>query len=85
MEIVKETKSTEIVQIDKSEFDRMLVRAGELGAKNMLEKVAVYHITDAAKVLGISYSTLQKRIAEGKIRPIDGRITGAEISRYLNL
>ena len=34
---------------------------------------------------GISYNTLQKRIRKGKIHPIDGRITGAELRRYLML
>lgn len=33
----------------------------------------------------MSYNTLKKRICEGKIRCIDGRITGAEIRRYLSL
>ena len=43
-----------------------------------------YHYKDACERLGISYNTLQKRIKEGKIRPVDGRITGAEIRRYLS-
>lgn len=42
-----------------------------------------YHLKNACKQLGISYNTLQWRILEGKIRPVDGRITGAELRRYL--
>ncbi|MNV42128.1 hypothetical protein D3C71_1337880 [compost metagenome] len=42
-----------------------------------------YHLKDACTRLGISYNTLKKRILEGKIQVVDGRITGAEIRRYL--
>ncbi|MGO3123657.1 MAG: hypothetical protein ACTIKR_06500 [Advenella sp.] len=85
MNVIKESASTETIKVDKSEFDRMLIRAGEIGAQKMLEKIAVFHLTDAAKLLGVSYATLHKRIAAGKIKTVDGRITGAEITRYLNL
>lgn len=42
-----------------------------------------YNIKDAAKQIGITPNTLTKRIMEGKIKSVDGRITGAEIKRYL--
>ena len=42
-----------------------------------------YNIKDAAKQIGITPNTLTKRILEGKIKSVDGRITGAEIKRYL--
>ena len=42
-----------------------------------------YNIKDAAKQIGITPKTLTKRIMEGKIKSVDGRITGAEIKRYL--
>lgn len=43
-----------------------------------------YHYKDACKRLGISYNTLQKRIQKGKIKPVDGRIAGVELLRYLS-
>ncbi|MFA5520170.1 MAG: helix-turn-helix domain-containing protein [Castellaniella sp.] len=58
---------------------------GLIGANRAIEEMVCYHLKDACKVLGISYNTLNRRIKEGKIRPIDGRITGHEIRRYLQL
>lgn len=63
----------------------MLVEAAKLGANYAIEDMVCYHYKDACKRLGISYNTLQKRIQEGKIKPIDGRITGAELRRYLSM
>lgn len=73
------------ITIEKAELQEMMVQAARIGAMNMFNEIAMYHLKDAASLLGISYNTLQKRIAEGKIRVIDGRITGAEISRYLKI
>lgn len=74
-----------MVSIERHELRSMLVEAARLGANQAIEDMVCYHLKDAAERLGISYNTLQKRILEGKIKPIDGRITGAEIRRYLNL
>lgn len=73
------------ITIEKAELQEMMIQAARIGAMNMFNEIALYHLKDAANLLGVSYNTLQKRIAEGKIRVIDGRITGAEISRYLKI
>ncbi len=73
------------ITIEKAELQEMMVQAARIGAMNMFNEITLYHLKDAANLLGVSYNTLQKRIAEGKIRVIDGRITGAEISRYLKI
>lgn len=73
---------TKIV-LAKEDLKRMLIEASRKGAHLAIEDMVCYHYKDACKRLGISYNTLQKRIREGKIKPIDGRITGAEIRRYL--
>lgn len=73
------------ITLEKAELQNMLEQASRNGAIRAFNDLAVYHLTDAAKMLGISYNTLQKRILEGKIKPVDGRITGAEITRYLKL
>lgn len=72
------------ITLDHHDLDRMLESAARRGAEIAIEDMVCYHFKDACERLGISYNTLQRRISEGKIRPIDGRITGAEIRRYLS-
>lgn len=72
------------ISMDRHELDCMLEKAAIRGAEIAINNMVCYHLKDACERLGISYNTLQKRIAEGKIRPVDGRITGAEIRRYLS-
>lgn len=74
-----------MVTLERHELKAMLVEAAKLGASHAIEDMVCYHYKDACKRLGISYNTLQKRIQEGKIKPIDGRITGAELRRYLSM
>ncbi|WP_459614380.1 hypothetical protein [Bordetella sp. 2513F-2] len=71
------------ITLAPSELGELLTQAAERGAALAIDALAVYHLQDAAKRLSMSYNTLKKRIAEGKIKPVDGRITGAEIRRYL--
>jgi len=73
------------IVLEKTELQAMLEQAAKNGAMQMFNDITLYHMTDAARLLGISYNTLQKRILEGKIKPVDGRITGAEITRYLRI
>lgn len=72
-----------MVTLEMHELRALLVEAARLGANHAIEDMVCYHLKDACARLGISYNTLQRRIQEGKIRPIDGRITGAEMRRYL--
>ena len=71
------------ITIEQHELQRMLVEAARMGANHAIEDMVCYHLKDACARLGISYNTLKKRILEGKIQAVDGRITGAEIRRYL--
>lgn len=71
------------ITLETTDFERMLEEAARRGAERAIEDMVCYHYQDACARLGISYNTLQKRIKEGKIRPVDGRITGAELRRYL--
>jgi hypothetical protein len=71
--------------IEQHELQRMLIEAARIGANHAIEDMVCYHLKDACARLGISYNTLKKRIQERKIRAVDGRITGAEIRRYLLL
>lgn len=74
-----------VVTIDKAELQAMLEQASKNGAQQMFNDIAVYNMTESAQLLGISMNTLRQRIREGKIKPVDGRITGAEIMRYLHI
>lgn len=72
-----------MLTIERHELQQMLIEAARIGANHAIEGMVCYHLKDAAERLGVSYNTLQKRIAEGKLRVIDGRITGEELRRYL--
>ncbi len=71
------------ITIEQHELRKMLVEAARLGANHAIDDLVCYHFNEACERLGISYNTLKKRIQEDKIHPVDGRITGAEIRRYL--
>jgi len=72
-----------MIAIEESTLNSMLFKAAQLGAEQAIIALVSYNLKDAAKQIGITPKTLTKRILEGKIHSIDGRITGAEIKRYL--
>ncbi len=72
-----------MITLEPNELKGMLIEAARIGANLAIEGMVCYHLKDAAARLGVSYNTLQKRIAEGKIKTVDGRITGQELRRYL--
>lgn len=72
-----------MITLEREELHSMLVEAARIGAEHAIDDMVCYHLKDAADKLGVSYNTLTKRIREGKIRAIDGRVTGQEIRRYL--
>lgn len=78
----------ETITLGSAELERLLQRAARIGGEQagniVFENLAVYNKEDACKRLSMSMPTLNKRIAERKIRAVDGKITGAEIRRYLN-
>jgi len=78
----------ETITLDAAALERLLVRAARLGGEQagniVFENLAIYNKEDACKRLRMSLPTLNKRIAERKIKSVDGKITGAEIRRYLN-
>lgn len=72
------------ITFEHHELRNILAEAARIGANIAIEDMVCYHLQDACTRLGISYNTLKKRILQGKIRPVDGRITGAELRRYLS-
>lgn len=71
------------VSLSRAALEGLLQRAAEIGAERAIVSLVTYQYMDAAKQLGICTKTLMKRIHEGKIKSVDGRITGAELLRYL--
>jgi len=71
------------LSLHSAELEALLERAAKRGAEQALEAGICYNYKETCKRLGISYNTLQKRLQEGKIHQVDGRITAAEIRRYL--
>lgn len=74
-----------MITLPESRLREMLIEAAHIGGQMATDDLVCYHLKDACRRLGISYNTLQARIKEGKIKPVDGRITGAELRRYLKL
>lgn len=72
-----------MLTIERHELQTMLVEAARIGANQAIDGLVTYNLKDAATKLGISGPTLYRRMTEGKIRATDGRISGAEIRRYL--
>jgi len=72
------------ISLEQTDLQRMLIEAARMGANLAIDDLVTYNLKDASDRLGISYPTLLRRIKERKIRPVDGRITGAELRRYLS-
>jgi hypothetical protein len=79
-------RAPEHVVLTREELDALLTeacrRGARQGADEAFDKWVFYNLKDAAEFLGMSYNTLKKRIAEGKLRPVDGRLTGQELRQY---
>lgn len=73
-----------MIKISQDDLRKMLIEAGEIASRKVVDELVAYSLRDAAAQIGISYVTLQRRIANGKINCVDGRISGAEIRRYLS-
>ena len=75
----------ETLTMSKFELDNLLTEAAKKGANFAIAGMVSYNLRDACKQLGITYATLHRRVTEGKIKSIDGRISGAEIQRYMGI
>lgn len=72
-----------MIAIEESALQSLLIDAVKRGAEQAFRKYARYNYKEAAKLLNITPKTLSKRIVEGKIKSVDGLISGSEIDRYL--
>ncbi|WZB64173.1 hypothetical protein WJ970_18270 [Achromobacter xylosoxidans] len=72
-----------VITIEQHELQRLLIETARQGANYALDDLVCYHFNEVCERLGISDNTLKKRTLESKVRPVDSRITGAEIRRYL--
>jgi|GEM_PF-675379 len=71
------------VSMDSAELEALLERAAARGAQQAIDSMVSFNYKETCKQLGISYNTLQARLVAGKIHSTDGRISAAEIRRYL--
>ncbi len=71
------------IQLKNHELQRLLTEAARMGAQQAIADLTCYTKEQACEMLGVSYNTLQRRIAEKKIRVVDGRVPGESIRRYL--
>jgi len=76
-----------MITIEESTLKNLLIESAklgaELGAERVFRKFARYNYSETAKLLSIDPKTLAKRIKEGKIKAVDGIISGEEIDKYL--
>lgn len=73
------------ITLSAYELQNLLREAATAGAKILYEEMVVYNKREAAKLLRMSHVTLQNHIDSGRIKVSDGRITGAEINRFLKV
>jgi hypothetical protein len=73
----------EKIEISEAELKKLLEEAARMGAQTVINTLVSFNMQDAAKQIGITPKTLNKRILEGKIKSVDKRISGPEIQRYL--
>lgn len=73
-----------MVTMDDYRLDALLTEAARRGAAQAIGDLTCYTKEQTCQMLGIAYNTLQRRIAEKKIRVVDGRVPGESIRRYLS-
>lgn len=71
--------------IEQHEPQRTPVEAARQGVNHATDDLVCHYFNEACEHLGTNYNTLKKRIAEGTLQSVNGRITGMEIRRYLAL
>ena len=69
--------------MEETALRALLIQSAKIGAEQAFRKYARYNYQEAAKLLSVTPKTLSKRVVEGKIKSVDGLITGTEIDRYL--
>jgi hypothetical protein len=70
--------------MSSADLKELMIEAARLGAQQVIDSLVSFNLKDAAKQIGITPKTLTKRIYEGKIRSVDGRVSGSEVQRYLS-
>lgn len=73
-----------MITIEDATLERLLTEAARRGAEQAINDLTCYTKQQVCELLGVSYNTLQRRIIEGKVRVVDGRIPGESLRRYLS-
>ncbi len=72
-----------MIAIEESRLESLLTEATRRGAEIAFKRFVRYNYTEAARLLSITPKTLSKYIVGGKIKAVDGMVSGEEIDRYL--
>ena len=72
-----------MIVIEESRLESLLTEATKRGAELAFKRFVRYNYTEAAKLISITPKTLSKYILLGKIKAVDGMVSGEEIDRYL--
>jgi hypothetical protein len=72
-----------MIAIEESRLESLLTEATKRGAELAFKRFVRYNYTEAAKLISITPKTLSKYILLGKIKAVDGMVSGEEIDRYL--
>lgn len=72
-----------MIAIEESRLESLLTEATRRGAEIAFKRFVRYNYTEAARLLNITPKTLSKYILLGKIKAVDGMVSGEEIDRYL--
>lgn len=74
-----------MIAIEESQLQSLLAESARRGAEQAFKRYVRYNYTEAAKLLQINPKTLSKYILLGKIKAVDGMVSGEEIDRYLRV
>ena len=80
--MVDAPETLEEIALSPTVLRALLIESARLGAAQAISDMKTFTLKEAAATLDMSYNTLRARIKEGKIREVDGRISGAELRRY---
>ncbi|AEP36191.1 Helix-turn-helix domain containing protein [Taylorella asinigenitalis MCE3] len=72
-----------MIFMNKDELRVLLSEAALEGGKKAVENLKLFTKSQACELLNISTPTLMKRIKAGKIKTVDGYISGAELLKYI--
>jgi predicted DNA-binding protein (UPF0251 family) len=75
----------QLITLSMIELKALMIEVSEIAAEKAIESFTTFNIKDAAAKIGITPKTLTAHIKAGKIKAANGRISGKELARYLEI